>query len=187
MPGMDALSTGAVIILGLPLPAWIVFGLADWNRHRKTSIETTSGWRESILHVLLVGEAAVAVLAALYFEINALILAVCIAAFLVHEATTALDVGYAVTRREVSALEQRIHDYLTAIPFSAVLLLCATHPAATLSLFGLGNEAADFSLRVKSTPLPSWYLIGFLCLSALNGLAYGEEFLRCLRRVRTDK
>ena len=179
---MDIQRVTALLILGVLLPLWILFGLADWHQHRKTSIQATSGWRESILHLLLTGEAAVAVLAALYLEINSLVLALAIAAFVAHEITTGLDVGYATDRRHVSATEQRIHDYLTALPLSILLLVCASHPAALLALFGLGDTPADFSIRIKSPPLPGWYLAGFLGLSALNALAFLEELIRCLRR-----
>lgn len=179
---MDIQSVTALLILGVLLPLWILFGLADWYQHRKTSIQTTSGWRESALHLLLTAEAGVAVLAALYLEINSLVLALGIGAFVAHEITTGLDVGYATDRRQVSATEQRIHDYLTAIPLSILLLMCATHPAALFGLLGIGDTPADFSIRMKSPPLPGWYLAGFLALCALNALAFVEELIRCLRR-----
>jgi hypothetical protein len=180
-PGMDIQSVTAILILGLLLPLWILFGLADWVQHRKTAIQSTSGWRESVLHVLLTAEAAVPVLAGLYLEINSLVIAVAILAFVAHEITTGLDVGWATDRRYVSATEQRIHDYLTAIPLSILLLVCATHPAALLGLIGHGGTPGDFSIRLKSPPLPAWYLAGFLGLSALNALAFLAELTRCLR------
>lgn len=47
----------------------------------------------------------VAVLPALFFEINALLLAVIVAAFIAHELTASWDVAYAVPRREVTPTE----------------------------------------------------------------------------------
>lgn len=49
------------------LPLWLVAGFADWLCHRATNIATTSGPKESVIHLLLFVEMAVPVLAALFF------------------------------------------------------------------------------------------------------------------------
>src|SRR4051812_21464890 len=102
---MDIQKFSGLVILARLLPVWVVFGFADWAYHRKSSIETTSGWRESGLHLMLVAEAAFAVLPALFFQINALVLAMAIFAYVAHEITTTLDVGYAAPKRRISAPE----------------------------------------------------------------------------------
>ncbi len=184
---MEVQHVASILLLGLLLPIWLVFGIADWWRHRVTFIEATSGWRESGLHLLLVAETGVAVLAAMWFEINALILALCILAFLAHEMTTNLDVGFASHRRMITAGEQRVHDYLTAIPFAVLIVICVIHPSQFAALFGAGQEAADFSLRWKEQPLPTWYLATWLLLSPINALLYLDELVRCLRATRIGK
>lgn len=174
-----------IILLGLLLPLWLAFGVADWWRHRTSFIESTTGWRESAWHLVMIGEASIAVLTAMFFEINALILGICILAFLAHEISTNLDVGYAAQRRLITAGEQRVHGYLTAIPVAVLLIICVTHPGQLMALFGAGGETADFTLRWKAQPLPTPYLVTWLVLSPINGLLYVEEFLRCLRRQKT--
>jgi hypothetical protein len=173
-----------IVLLGLLLPLWLVFGVSDWWHHRATFIESTSGWRESGLHLLLVGEAGTAVLAGMFFEINALILGFAILAYLAHELTTNIDVHYASHRRMITSAEQRVHDYLTAIPFAVLVAACITNPGQFAALFGAGSETADFTLRWKDEPLPTWYLAAWLVLSPINGLLYAEEFIRCLRQHR---
>jgi hypothetical protein len=56
-------------------------GLADYLCHRAVRIESTSGVKESLLqllHLLQVGEMAIPTLAAIFLEINALVIAVMI-------------------------------------------------------------------------------------------------------------
>ena len=38
------------------LPLWLAAGFADYLCHRATHIEKTSGWRESVLHVVQFAE-----------------------------------------------------------------------------------------------------------------------------------
>ena len=53
------------------LPVWLAAGFADYLCHRASSIESTSGWKESLLHLLQFGEMAVPTLMAIFLEINA--------------------------------------------------------------------------------------------------------------------
>lgn len=184
MSDTDLHQIAGILALGLLLPAWLAFGFLDWWHHRKTHIETTSGWRESGLHLMLISQAGIAVLAALFLEANALILGLAIAAYLAHEITTGIDVHYADPRREIDASEQRVHDYLTAIPLALVIILIITHGGQFLALFGFGTEEADFSLRWREAPLPAWYLAIWVPLSSVNAVIYLEEFIRCVRASR---
>jgi hypothetical protein len=87
------------------LPLWLTAGFCDWLCHRATNIATTSGPKESALHLLQFGEMAVPILAVMFLEINALIILVMIVAFLLHEATALWDVSYAsATRRRSSSM-----------------------------------------------------------------------------------
>ena len=178
---MDIATVAGGLVLGLLLPLWVAFGVADWACHRAADIEHTAGWRESFMHLMLIGQAGAAVLAGLFFEINALILSIMIVLFLVHELTTYWDVGYANPKRFISPIEQRVQDYLTAIPMAVLLIVCVIHSDQFTALFGLGTEKADFSLQWKSQPLPMWYLAIWLPASSINALVYLQEFVRCLR------
>jgi hypothetical protein len=62
------------VLMYFVLPVWVAAGFADYLCHRATSIETTSGWKESLLHLLQFGEMALPTLAAIFLEINALVI-----------------------------------------------------------------------------------------------------------------
>jgi hypothetical protein len=80
------------VLMYFVLPLWVAAGFADYLCHRATSLETTSGWKESILHLLQLGEMAIPTLAALFLEINALIIAIMIICLVAHQATAMWDV-----------------------------------------------------------------------------------------------
>lgn len=171
---MEADELVHVFLLLVLLPAWLAVGLGDWWCHRKAHIEYNAGAKESVVHLLLSAQAAVAVLAGLLFDINTLILAIMIAMFVLHEATTNLDLRFAYPARPFTKTELRIHDFLTAIPFAALCLVIATHMDAAFEM--------DFDLRWKDPPLPAAYLTGWIAASfGLNVLPYTEELMRCLK------
>src|SRR3954470_21526883 len=89
------------ILMYVVLPLWLGAGFADYLCHRAAHIETTSGPKESLLHLLQFGEMAVPILAAMFLEINAGIMLVMIVCLLLHEATAFWDVSYAAATRTV--------------------------------------------------------------------------------------
>lgn len=184
---MDAVTFAHALILTVLLPAWLALGIADWACHRKAHIESTAGPWESLLHLVLSGQAAVAVLAALFLEINSTVLMLIVVVYIIHEVTTAVDIRYAARTRVITPTEQRVHDYLTAIPFAMVTLLLATHPASALDVITLSfNQPIE--LRWKMPPLPLWYTLSFLvgCFVA-NIVPFGEELLRGLRAQQKSR
>jgi hypothetical protein len=62
------------------------------------------------------GEMAVPTLAAIFLEINALVIATMIVCFVAHEATAYWDVSYASGTREVIPIEQQVHSLLEMLP-----------------------------------------------------------------------
>src|SRR4051812_1482633 len=103
------------------LPLWLAAGFADYLCHRVAHIERTSGWRESALHLIQFAEMALPILAALFLQINAGVILLMIACFILHEATAYLDVRYASATRGVTPLEQHVHSFLEMLPFTGVL------------------------------------------------------------------
>src|SRR3954471_21593488 len=81
MPHSTAAET---ILLYFILPLWLLAGFADYLCHRASRIELTSGYKESLLHILMLAEIAVPLLAAIFFEINALVIAIMIVGFVLH-------------------------------------------------------------------------------------------------------
>jgi hypothetical protein len=120
----------------------------------------------------------VPVLAGLFLEINAPVLALMIGAFFVHEATALWDVSYAVTRRKVTPIEQHIHSFLEMLPLMAVSFISVLHWQKLLELFGMTNER-DMTIRLKRGPLPKTYIATTLtAVVVFELLPYLEELWR---------
>jgi hypothetical protein len=174
-----------LILMYFVLPLWLLAGCADWLCHRAAHIESTTGAKESLLHLLMFAEIGVPLLAALFLNINALIIMVMIVAFLVHEATALWDVSYAVAGRVVTPVEQHIHSFLEMIPLMALLGVISLHWAQFLALFGAGPEAAGFALTRKAQPLPTVYVtVILLSILLFELLPYTEELFRGWRSRR---
>ncbi len=171
-----------VILMYFILPLWLLAGFADWLCHRASHIETTTGAKESLIHLLMFVEVGIPLLAAMFLDINALIIAGMLVAFLVHEATAMWDVRYATTARTVTPVEQHVHSFLEMIPLMGIIIVISLHWGQFLALFGLGSEPARFNLVWKSEPLPVTYIVTMLVVILLfEFLPYIEEFVRGLR------
>jgi hypothetical protein len=182
---MDIAAVTTSYLLYVVLPLWLAVGVADWLCHRATRIETTSGAKESLIHLLMLVEVGIGVLLGLFLEINALVIAVMAACFVAHEVTAHWDLRYAVGRREITPVEQHVHNYLGALPFMALSFIVVLHWPQALALLGLGPEPADFSLRPKAAPLPLAYVATLIVLIALfEILPYLEELWRGLAAAR---
>jgi hypothetical protein len=176
------------VLMYFVLPLWVAAGFADYLCHRATSLETTSGWKESILHLLQLGEMAIPTLAALFLEINALIIAIMIICLVAHQATAMWDVSYAYRVREIRPIEQHVHSFLEMLPLMGLLIVVTLHWGQFLALFGLGPELADFGLRLKRPPLPWIYVTVILALVLLfEILPYVEELVRSIRRDKQSR
>ncbi|MBN8871543.1 MAG: hypothetical protein J0H67_01795 [Rhodospirillales bacterium] len=164
------------------LPVWLAAGIADWACHRQTGIETTTGAKESLMHLLMLAEAATPVLAGMFFEITSPVLALMIVSALLHDATALWDVSYAVTLREVTPIEQHVHSFLEIVPLAAVAFTAILHWPQLLALFGLGGHRPDWRIRRKRRPLPTRYVALMLGAQiSLEWLPYLEELLRTTR------
>ena len=168
------------------LPLWIAAGIGDWFCHRHARIETNAGSKESLIHLLLLGEAGIAILAGLHFEVNSAVILLMLVAWALHEATAMWDLIYANAAREVNAIEQRVHDFLGVIPLLALSFILVIHWGQFLAIFGLGDEPTDWSLRQRSLDVSPLYFWGLMAVMALNFLMYLEELLRGLR-VRSSR
>ena len=170
------------LLMYFVVPVWLSAGLADWYRHRRTHIETTSGAHESAIHLLMMSEAGIPALLGLFLDVNSSVLLAAIAGLALHELTSIWDVAYADGRREVTPTEQHIHSFLETSPLMAVLFLIALNWDQALALVGAGPTMADFRLRPKRRPLSWRYRVGLLAALGLFGaLPYTEELWRCLR------
>ncbi|MBW9103008.1 diguanylate cyclase [Paraburkholderia phenoliruptrix] len=175
------------ILMYFVLPVWLAAGFADWLCHRATHIESTTGAKESVIHLLMFAEVGVPLLAAIFFEINAGIILLMIVAFLAHEATALWDVSYAVGGRKVTPFEQHVHSFLELVPLMAIVLVVSRHWPQFQALLGLGGEPARFELVAKNQPLPVAYIVTlFALILVFELLPYLEELWRGLRMRRRD-
>lgn len=177
------------ILMYFVLPLWLAAGFADYLCHRASHIESTSGPKESLLHLLQFAEMAVPTLAAIFLEINALIILIMMVCLALHQATAIWDVRYANDTRVVTPTEQHIHGVLEMLPLMGLLVIITLHWQQFLALFGFGAEAAHFSLRLKQPPLPFWYVATVLSLALLfEILPYLEELARGVKsRAERDR
>lgn len=164
------------------VPLWIATGTADAACHRATDIETTSGPKESALHILMLAEVGVPLMAALFLEVTSPVLALLIASFILHELTALWDVSYAVKRRDVTPIEQHVHSFLEMIPLMAASVTAILHWKQFLSLIGFRRDASDFRIALKKRPLPLAYSATvILSVMLFEGLPYIHEFIRGIR------
>ena len=170
------------LLMYFVLPLWLAAGLADYLCHRSAGIEMSSGPKESILHLLQFGDMAVPVVAALFLEINASVILIMIASFILHQATAICDVHYAYATRDIKPIEQHVHSVLEMLPLMGLLLIVVAHWDQFLALLGLGAEIPRFALAFKPEPLPWLYVLTALAAALLLVLLpYGEELTRGLR------
>ena len=163
------------------LPLWIAAGICDWFCRRHARIESNAGPKESVIHLIMLGEAGTAILAGLFFDVNSLVLLIMLAAWAVHEVTAMWDLVYANGHRAVNAVEQKVHDYLGVIPLLALSFVLVIHWPAFLALFGLGDAPPDWSLRPRMLDVSPIYFWALMAAMVLNFLLYVEELWRGLR------
>jgi hypothetical protein len=171
-------------MLWVLLPVWLLAGIADYLLHRRTSIEQTSGVKESALHVLQAAQIAVPLFAGLFLEINSLVLGVMIVCVAAHTLTALWDATYTTPRRYISPFEQHVHSHLEYVPIIAVSLLVLLYWDEFRALFGAGVGAASLNLRLKDEPVPLPYVVGVLLVFLVLGVLLAEETFRTWRTAR---
>jgi hypothetical protein len=88
-----------LILMYFVIPVWLLAGVVDWFCHRRSNIATTSGAKESFIHLLMFAEVGIPLILVLLCEVNGLIIAISILLFILHELTALWDVSYAVSKR----------------------------------------------------------------------------------------
>ena len=171
-----------LILMYLVFPLWVAAGLVDWACHRRTQIELTSGLKENLMHWLLFAEIGAGMLAVVFLELNAAVLAIVAAVFLLHELTVYWDLHYTTPIRRVGPFEQMVHSFLELLPLLSLALLASMAWPQAQAMVGMGDAPADWSLQAKRDGLPGSYLIGaFVLASVCNGVPLLEETWRCWR------
>jgi uncharacterized membrane protein len=176
------------LLMYVVYPLWVAAGFADWACHRATGIAVTSGLKENLLHWLMYAEIGVGMAAVAFFEIDAAVLSVVLAVFVVHELTVYWDLDYSTLRRDVGPLEQMVHSFLELLPLVSLMLLAVIAWPQVQAVAHLGEGVADWSLRAKEPPWPQRYIVCALAASVLfNGLPLLAETVSCLRGGRAAR
>ncbi|MDB5964569.1 MAG: diguanylate cyclase [Polaromonas sp.] len=170
------------MLLYAVMPAWLFAGLADWACHRRTGIAHTSGVKEAVLHVVMVLQGAVAVLAVMFLRVNAAVLLLLTVLLVSHALTTHWDLHYTAGKRTVGPVEQTVHAWLEALPLAAYVLVAAGAWPQMLAVFGVGDAAAQWGLHWRDDPLSPVQAITLLAASFVFGtLPFLEELYRSVR------
>lgn len=170
-----------LILYGL-LPLWGITGFIDWCCHRATGIETTSGLKETAIHSLMGVQLGIPILLCLMFEINVMVLLICLAAWLAHEVVAHWDVHYSAPLRHISIWEVHAHNYMATIPLYLLMLIAVLNWEVFIKLVTFDWQGG-FRLAPVSAPhggegyLP--YYLG--AMAVLCVFPYMEENLRCIR------
>lgn len=178
-------SLAALIECGLlyvVAPAWLLAGFADSSCHRALRIEHSAGVRESLLHLLMIGQLAVAAAGAVLLDLTAGLFAVMLVACLAHEVTTCVDLAYAESRRRIPWFEQWVHGLQQALPWAWLAGWMLVEAPQALALFGLGDASPVWELRLKDPPLsPSYLVVFFTAAAGLVCAPFLHELWRCWR------
>lgn len=165
-------------VLYVLIPLWLLAGLGDWFCHRLTGMSETAGAKESVIHLLMLFEVGLPLLAGLLFEINALVLAVMLIGLGLHEITGLWDLHYAYSKRNIKPLEQYIHSFQERIPMVAFAIVSLLHWDQFIALFS-SIDKASYVLEWKHHPLPISYIVSVIVLAILiEVLPFAEEFWR---------
>jgi hypothetical protein len=176
-----AVSAAQSLLTMIVLPVWMLAGLGDYLCHRATSIETTSGSGESVLHLIQFALIGIPITVALFFEINAGYFLFAMAFIVLHHVVAAVDLVFANPRRRIAPREQMIHSFLEILPLTALLLLAVLYWPQLTALFGIGTEDPVFTPHVRL--LPTGFIVTTLGAAfLLNLLPYIEELIRCSRQ-----
>lgn len=175
------------ILVYVVMPLWVVAGFVDYLCHRAGDMEHRNGVTENLVHWAMIIEVGIPLGLAVFFRINALLLALMIVALVAHEITSHIDLKLAMATRKVSAFEHQVHSFLDILPFAAFALVCILHWPQTLALFGAGTEAADFSLGPKQAPRWGEIIPPFAAFALLVAVPYLEESWRGLRARKTRR
>jgi hypothetical protein len=180
MDGIDAFVLRDYLLFFL-LPAWNIVGAVDWWCHRRAGIERFGPF-EPMLHLILLSLAGLPMLLGLFLDINALVLLLMILCFVAHEIVGSIDIAWASHGRGIGPFEQRVHDFLTAIPCTALTLVVLFQWRDLIFLVQEPVAALSQPLQLRAPPLSPAAVTVILALVLLcNIVPYVEEFARAWR------
>jgi len=176
-----------LILYGL-LPLWGICGFIDWCCHRATRVERTSGLKESLIHSLMGVQLGIPIILCLLFEVNVLVLLICILMWLLHEVVAHWDVHYATPLRRISIWEVHVHNYMATVPLYLLMLIIVINWDVARQTFTLHWSGQLTLHRLAAPQGGTGYLSAYLAfMSVFCVFPYLEENIRCLRYAGAAK
>lgn len=171
------------------LPAWLLAGVGDYIAHARTDIAHTSGVTESALHLVQTAEIGLPLLALLFLEVNALVLAVLVTGVLAHSVTSWADLRWTTPRRHIPVGEQLVHGVLFVLPFVALALVVVLHwPAWQALLDPASAPAGNWRLQPREPRFDAWIIVSVLGAGAVLGVVPAlVEFARTVAARRDGR
>jgi hypothetical protein len=176
-----------LILYGL-LPLWGICGFIDWCCHRATRVERTSGLKESLIHSLMGVQLGIPIILCLLFEVNVLVLLICILMWLLHEVVAHWDVHYATPLRRISIWEVHVHNYMATVPLYLLMLIIVLNWDVARQTFTLHWSGQLTLHRLAAPHGGTGYLAAYLAfMTVFCVFPYLEENIRCMRYAGTAK
>lgn len=187
MPGDATLAALLWQLLGwVILPAWLLAGVGDYIAHARMDIAHTSGVVESTLHLVQTAEIGIPLLALLFFDANALVLAVLVAGVAAHSLTAWLDLHWTTPRRRIPVGEQLLHAFLYVLPITALAIVVVLHWPAWLDLVRPAMASpGSWRLQPRDPPFDATIVAAVIGAGVVLGVMPGlVEFARTLAARR---
>ncbi len=138
------------------------------------------------MHSVMGLQIAIPIAACLLFEINELVILICILAWLLHEAVAHWDVRYASPRRYISIWEMHAHSYLATLPLYLLVIILIMNWPTFMRVLRLEWSGEWQLIRLAKPQGGGAYLQSYLMFMLVACvLPYMEELFRCLRRSFT--
>lgn len=168
------------------LPAWLLAGVGDYIAHARTDIAHTSGVVESTLHLVQTAEIGIPLLALLFLEVNALVLAILVAGVVAHSLTAWFDLRWTTPRRRIPVGEQLVHGFLFVLPFAALAIVIVLHWPSWIELVHPSAAPPDsWSLMPRDPPFDGAIIAAVIGAGVVLGVLPGLlEFGRTLAARR---
>jgi hypothetical protein len=124
----------------------------------------------------------VPIILCLMFNVNVMILLICLVAFVCHEVVAHYDVHYSAPLRTISIWEVHVHNYMATIPLYLLMLIAVLNWDVVQKLVSF-DWAGQFTWQRVTVPHGgTGYMRGYLAfMGVLCVVPYLEENLRCLR------
>ncbi|UUX94321.1 diguanylate cyclase [Aquabacterium sp. J223] len=172
------------LLFGL-VPLWLLAGWLDWCCHRWQRIEHSAGVPEALLHLVMLAQLGLGLMAVLLLQVTSAVLLLLLACLVAHELTMWADLAWAESRREIPVPEQWVHGLQSVLPWAGGVAVALLHPQAALALLGMGEATADWGWRWREPPLDVRYVVGVAATGALGVvLPFLMELRRALRVQR---